>query len=62
MGGGTRETFETLEKCVYERKDLGLSREQDEMMICDCVYDRGKSCQGSLLHDRLSPFEVGYGW
>ncbi|TXT15823.1 hypothetical protein VHUM_00326 [Vanrija humicola] len=32
-------TFENLERCVYERKDLGLSREQDEMMVCDCVYD-----------------------
>ncbi|WOO81021.1 Histone-lysine N-methyltransferase, H3 lysine-36 specific [Vanrija pseudolonga] len=32
-------TFEDLERCVYERKDLGLSREQDEMMVCDCVYD-----------------------
>ncbi|ORY31608.1 hypothetical protein BCR39DRAFT_86195 [Naematelia encephala] len=34
------ETFESLEKCVYEFKGLGLSREQDEMMVCDCVYDR----------------------
>ncbi|KAL7424574.1 histone methyltransferase set2 [Cryptotrichosporon argae] len=33
-------TFEALDKCVYERKDLGLSREQDEMMVCDCVWDR----------------------
>lgn len=37
------QTFETLEKCVYERKDLGLSREQDEMMVCDCVYDQRES-------------------
>jgi hypothetical protein len=36
------ETFETLEKCVYERKNLGVSKEQDEMMVCDCVYDRGE--------------------
>ncbi|WWD19848.1 hypothetical protein CI109_104315 [Kwoniella shandongensis] len=34
------ETFETLEKCVYERKDMGLSKENDEMMVCDCVWDR----------------------
>ncbi len=34
------EGFDELEKCVYERKDLGLSREQDEMMVCDCVFDR----------------------
>ncbi|ORX40448.1 hypothetical protein BD324DRAFT_658455 [Kockovaella imperatae] len=34
------ETFVELERCVYERKDLGLSREQDEMMVCDCVYDK----------------------
>ena len=33
-------TFDVLEKCVYERKDLGLSKEQDEMMVCDCVFDR----------------------
>lgn len=37
------ETFETLERCVYETKRLGLSREQDEMMVCDCVWDRGQS-------------------
>lgn len=36
------ETFETLDRCVYERKDLGLSREQDEMMVCDCTYDPGE--------------------
>jgi hypothetical protein len=34
------ETFETLEKCVYERKDLGLSRESDEMMVCDCSFNK----------------------
>jgi hypothetical protein len=33
-------TFESMERCVYERKDMGLSREMDEMMVCDCVYDR----------------------
>ena len=33
-------TFDVLERCVYERKDLGLSKEQDEMMVCDCVFDR----------------------
>lgn len=35
------ETFESLDRCVYERKDLGLSREQDEMMVCDCSFDPG---------------------
>lgn len=34
------ETFDTLERCVYERKDLGQSHEQDEMMVCDCVFDK----------------------
>ncbi|WVQ83668.1 hypothetical protein IAT38_005811 [Cryptococcus sp. DSM 104549] len=34
------ETFETLEKCVYERKDIGTSKENDEMMVCDCVWDK----------------------
>ncbi|KIR77893.1 histone-lysine N-methyltransferase, H3 lysine-36 specific [Cryptococcus gattii E566] len=34
------ETFEALEKCVYERKDIGLSKENDEMMVCECVYNR----------------------
>lgn len=34
------ETFVALERCVYETKKLGLSREQDEMMVCDCVYDK----------------------
>lgn len=38
------ETFEVLEKCVYEMKGLGLSREQDEMMVCDCVYDKREYC------------------
>jgi histone-lysine N-methyltransferase SETD2 len=36
------QSFEALDKCVYERKDMGLSREQDEMMVCDCVYDPGE--------------------
>lgn len=40
------QTFTALDKCVYERKDLGLSREQDEMMVCDCTYDPGE-LQGS---------------
>jgi len=44
------ETFDELERCVYERKDLGLSREQDEMMVCDCVFDkRGSSLPLCLL-------------
>ncbi|WVW86390.1 hypothetical protein I302_108436 [Kwoniella bestiolae CBS 10118] len=34
------ETFTSLDKCHYESKGLGLSREQDEMMVCDCVYDK----------------------
>ncbi|WVN89997.1 histone-lysine N-methyltransferase, H3 lysine-36 specific [Cryptococcus depauperatus CBS 7841] len=34
------ETFEVLERCVYERKDMGLSRENDEMMVCDCTYNK----------------------
>ena len=33
-------SFVALDKCVYETKGLGLSREQDEMMVCDCVYDK----------------------
>lgn len=36
------ETFEVLERCVYETKKLGLSREQDEMMVCDCIFDRSE--------------------
>lgn len=40
------ETFEALEKCVYERKDIGLSKENDEMMVCECVYNRRRS----LIH------------
>lgn len=42
------ETFETLEKCVYERKDLGASREADEMMVCDCTFDRRESIVPAL--------------
>lgn len=34
------ETFRVLEQCVYETKKLGTSKEQDEMMVCDCVYDK----------------------
>ncbi|WRT70012.1 uncharacterized protein IL334_007005 [Kwoniella shivajii] len=34
------ETFDSLDKCHYESKNLGLSREQDEMMVCDCIYDK----------------------
>lgn len=33
-------SFVALDKCVYETKGLGLSREQDDMMVCDCVYDK----------------------
>ena len=57
------ETFDVLEQCVYERKDLGLSREQDEMMVCDCVYDKRESqrvyrsamgrCESSIELQRL---------
>ena len=38
-------TFTALDKCVYETKGLGLSREQDDMMVCDCVYDKRESHQ-----------------
>jgi hypothetical protein len=38
-------TFTALDKCVYETKGLGLSREQDDMMVCDCVYDKRESRQ-----------------
>lgn len=34
------ESFEVLERCVYESKKMGASRETDEMMVCDCVYDK----------------------
>lgn len=37
------QSFVALDKCVYETKGLGLSREQDEMMVCDCVYDKRES-------------------
>ena len=37
------ETFVTLEKCVYERKDMGQSKESDEMMVCDCSFDKRES-------------------
>jgi hypothetical protein len=43
------ETFESLDKCVYERKDMGLSRELDEMMVCDCIYDRRESLATSCM-------------
>ena len=43
------ETFTSLQKCVYERKDLGLSRESDEMMVCDCVFDKRESIRGVVL-------------
>ena len=36
-------SFVALDKCVYDTKGLGLSREQDEMMVCDCVYDKRES-------------------
>ena len=58
------ETFESLEKCVYERKDLGLTKEQDEMMVCDCVYDKSGCCVRSrpLLHGLLASWpSVGCG-
>lgn len=34
------QSFAALDKCVYETKGLGLSREQDDMMVCDCMYDK----------------------
>ncbi|KAK4688692.1 [histone H3]-lysine36 N-trimethyltransferase, partial [Tremellales sp. Uapishka_1] len=34
------QTFENIERCLYEKKMLGMSNEQDEMMVCDCLYDR----------------------
>lgn len=36
------ESFEVLERCVYESKKMGASREQDEMMVCDCLFDRSE--------------------
>jgi hypothetical protein len=46
-------TFTALDKCVYETKGLGLSREQDDMMVCDCVYDKRESNQ----LDRAASFQ-----
>lgn len=45
------ETFETLEKCVYERKDLGTSKESEDMMVCDCTYDKRESNYHDLLRN-----------
>jgi hypothetical protein len=54
------ESFGTLEKCVYEHKTLGLSREQDEMMVCDCVYDRGESAVCARRHCSSKETSVWY--
>lgn len=48
------ETFVTLEKCVYERKDMGLSRESDEMMVCDCSFDKRESSRRFVVVHLLS--------
>jgi hypothetical protein len=45
-------TFTALDKCVYETKGLGLSREQDDMMVCDCVYDK-RECVSQLSASRV---------
>lgn len=41
-------SFGALDKCVYETKGLGLSREQDDMMVCDCVYDKREPLISSI--------------
>lgn len=46
------QSFVALDKCVYETKGLGLSREQDEMMVCDCVYDKRESGYASRVSTR----------
>ncbi|CAK9780083.1 hypothetical protein CC85DRAFT_283658 [Cutaneotrichosporon oleaginosum] len=43
-------SFDSLERCVYERKDLGLSREQDDMMVCDCTFNPNDP-SGACGHD-----------
>jgi hypothetical protein len=43
------ESFAVLEKCVYESKRMGASKEQDEMMVCDCVYNRSKLSPSARL-------------
>ena len=42
------ETFDVLEACVYETKKMGLSREEDEMMVCDCAFDKRTSRSDTL--------------
>lgn len=49
------ETFDTLERCVYERKDLGQSHEQDEMMVCDCVFDKREIISSGVADIQTTP-------
>jgi hypothetical protein len=37
-----------------------LSREQDEMMVCDCVYDRGESAVCARRHCSSKETSVWY--
>lgn len=55
------QSFVALEKCVYETKGLGLSREQDEMMVCDCMYDKRESRRRCVISDRVRGRTVGMG-
>jgi hypothetical protein len=38
-----KETYIDLERCLYESKVLGLSKQTEEMMVCDCVHEKGSS-------------------
>lgn len=54
-----RETYVDLERCLYEKKYLGLSNQQEEMMVCDCVHEKGESsCAGALARQREALWEL----
>lgn len=50
-----KETYIDLERCLYESKALGLSKQTEEMMVCDCVHEKGECVSGTVIHTRCMP-------
>lgn len=42
-------TFNELEQCIYQNKQMGLAHQQEDSMQCDCVFDPGTSLQNSAF-------------
>lgn len=51
-------TFDVLSENTFEKKTLGRSNQQEDMMICDCVFNPSESPPPPFFSTQSPPFPV----